>query len=581
MIDRITALRLPSRGRGIATLLLAIAVAGWPGTTAFAQSAAAIGGALNDVARRRVAPLPLPPVDYDFRIQNPERSAVPRAVDEVEFSVRSIRVVGADHFPESEVRAIFAPLEGRTIVLEDLRKAAQQLEDRYRAKGYFLTRVFVSPQQVKDGVLEVQVLEGYIGTAFVEAPNAPSRRHVEKMLKPVLNQHPAQFRDLESRLLLINDTPGLAGTSILRQGAEPGSSEILVNSTRVPNAYRASFSNTASDILGPNTYGLGATLSQPLGRPGLLDVDLSASGGNLSELRSASLRYALPVGHRGAVLAVGGLVALAKPGGSVAALDIKSRIMSFNSRLRIPLLRTRPNSLYLDVAMTLNRSLTKALGQRIVDDRGTVAEIGLTWQQVGWLNGATTATVTLSHGLEIFGAIGRSASIPVPGRTPPSVRGFRPDFTKLNYSLQRTQILTKRITAQVNVQGQYTRDRLLSGELVSFGGPSIGRGYDPSLLAGERGLGLVGELQYDLPVKLAPMTNSAKLYAFADWARATKLANGTTPKQNQYISSVGGGVRTVLWQHASVDMQLARAVRTVAGDPRHGVRFNLSIFLFM
>ncbi len=574
MIDRMRTLRLPSPGRRAAASLFAIAAVSWPVTIAGAQDVGAIQRALDNVARQRVAPLPLPPVDYDFMIQNPEKSAVPRAVDEIEFSVRAIRVVGAAHFAEGEVRAIFAPLEGRTIVLEDLRKAAQQLEDRYRGEGYFLTRVFVTPQQVKDGVLEVQVLEGYIGAAFVEAPNAPSRRHVEASLKPVIGQRPAQFRDLESRLLLINDIPGLAGTSVLRQGAAPGSSEMLVNLTRVPNAYRASFSNTASDILGPTSYGLGATLSQPLGRPGLLDVDLSASGGNLSELRSANLRYASPVGHRGAVLAVGGLVALARPGGAVAALDIKSRIMSFNSRLRVPLQRSRPSSVYLDVAMTVNRSRTEALGQRIVDDKGTVAELGLTWQQVGWLNGATTATLTISHGLEIFGAIGRSALLP-------SVQGFKPDFTKLNYSLLRTQMLTDRITAQVSLQGQYSADRLLSGELVSFGGPSIGRGYDPSLLAGERGLGVAGELQYDLPVKLAPVTDSAKLYGFADWARATSLATGATPKQSQHISSTGAGVRTVLWQHASVDMQLARAVRTVAGSPRRGVRFNLSIFFFM
>jgi hemolysin activation/secretion protein len=580
MIDRTTIGRFRTPPRRVAGLWLAATVAGCQGTIASAQSTVRLPPQ-GDIARQRVAPLPLPPVDYDFRIQNPERSAVPRAVDEIEFSVRSIRVVGAKHFPDSVVRSIFAPIEGRTIVLEDLRKAAQQLEDRYRAEGYFLTRVFVSPQQVKDGVLEVQVLEGYIAAAFVEAPNAPSRQHVERLLKPVIDQHPAQFRDLESRLLLINDIPGLAGNSVLRQGAEPGSSEMLVNLSRVPNAYRASFSNTASDILGPTSYGLGATLSQPLGRPGLLDVDLSASGGNLSELRSANLRYAAPVGSGGAVLALGGLVAFAKPGGVVASLGIKSRIMSFNSRLRVPLLRSRENSVYADFAMTVNRSRTEVKGEPLVQDKGTVAEIGLSWQQVGWLNGATTVTLTLSRGLEIFGAIGRSASKPADPNAPlPSAPGFKPDFTKLNYSLQRTQILTNRITAQFNVQGQYTGDRLLSGEQVSFGGPSIGRGYDPSLLAGERGLGMVGELQYDLPVKLAPATDSAKLYSFADWARATTLAYQAMPKQNRYISSIGVGVRTVLWQHASVDMQLARAVRTVAGDPRRGVRFNLNVFLF-
>ena len=560
--------------------VLAVAVAGWPGAMASAQSTIKIPSQA-DITRQRVQPLPLPPIDYDFRIQNPERSAVPKAIDEIEFSVRSIRVIGAEHLPAAEVRAIFAPLEGRTILLEELRKAAQQLEDRYRARGYFLTRVFVSPQQVKEGVLEVQVLEGYIGKAIVEGPNGPSRRHAEKMLAPVVDQHPARFLDLESRLLLLNDVPGVAATSLLRQGAVVGSSEMLVTTTRVPNAYRASFSNTASSTLGPNTYGLGATLSQPLGRPGLLDIDVSASGRKFEELRTASVRYATPISHNGMILAVGGLFAKARPGGTAAILNIRSRIATMNARLRTPLLRTRPNSVYLDLSLTVNRSKTELVGlTTLPDDKGTVAEATLTWQQAGWLNGATTVTVSVARGLIILGANGNS-SAQIKGQ------GFKPDFTKLNYDFQRTQILTDSLTAQVTVQGQYTTDHLVPRELVSFGGPSIGRGYDPSLLAGERGLGVAGELQYALPFTVPGVIDGTKLYGFADWARATSLAiapttpmGSGTPKTNEYLSSFGFGVRTLVKSHLSIDMQFAQASRTVDATARRGPRFNVSAFLF-
>jgi hemolysin activation/secretion protein len=515
----------------------------------------------------------LPPADYEFRIQNPERSAVPRAVDEIQFSVRSIRIVGATHFSDDTVKAFFTPLEGRTIVLDDLRQAAQKLEDLYRAKGFFLTRVFISPQQVRDGVLEVRVLEGYIGGAFVEGPNQPSRNHVEKFLKPVIGQRPAQFRDLEDRLLLINDTPGLSANSVLRQGADPGSSEILVTAAKLPNAYRASFGNTGSETLGPTSYGVGATLNQPFARPGALDIDLSAAGGKLTELRSASLRYAAPVGHRGAVLTLGGLLAYARPGGAVAALDIRSRVISLNSRLRVPLLRSRANSVYLDTDLTLNRSKTDALGQPLINDRTTVAQAGLTWQQADWLKGATTFTLAISHGLNLFGAVERSDPLA-------SVQGFRPGFTKLTYSLQRTQGLAPRLTFQFNVQGQYSADRLLSGELISFGGPQLGRGYDPSVVAGDRGLGTLSEIQYRAPLNFGKLTDSAVLYGFGDWARTTSLAAGSSPKITDHISSAGFGVRTILFVHALMDMQLADARRTMGSTAGHALRFNVTASLF-
>lgn len=539
---------------------------------------AAAGSAIRlppqgDISRQRVQPLPLPPVDYEFRIQNPEKSAVPRAIDEIQFSVRSIRIVGATHFSDATVKAFFTPLEGRTIVLDDLRQAAQKLEDLYRAKGFFLTRVFISPQQVRDGVLEVRVLEGYVGAAFVEAPNQPSRHHVEKFLQPVIGRRPAQFRDLEDRLLMINDTPGLSANSVLRQGADAGSSEILVTAAKLPNSYRASFGNTGSETLGPTSYGVGATLNQPFARPGALDIDLSAAGGKLNELRSVSMRYASPVGHGGAVLTMGGLLAYARPGGAVAALEIRSRVISINSRLRVPLLRSRANSVYLDSDLTVNRSRTEALGQPLIDDRTTVAQAGLTWQQVDWLKGTTTVTLAISHGLNLFGAIDRADPLA-------SVQGFKPDFTKLSYSLQRTQTLAPRLSFQFNVQGQYTADRLLSGELISFGGPQLGRGYDPSVVAGDRGVGLLGEVQYRLPVNLGKLTDSFALYGFGDWARTTSLAAGPSPEITDHISSAGCGVRVVLYGHALMDMQLADARGTVGGGAGHAPRFNVTASLF-
>lgn len=573
MIKRIQALTPELSARRVLPVVLALSIAAGQSAVAAAQAVIKIPPQ-GDISRQRVQPLPLPPADYQFRIQNPERSAVPRSVDEVEFSIRSIRVIGATHFPETIANAFFTPLEGRKIVLEDLRKAAQGLEDLYRAKGFFLTRVFISPQQVRDGVLEVRVLEGFIGAGFVEAPNPSSRKHVEKFLQPVIEQRPARFSDLENRLLLINDTPGLSANSVLRQGAEPGSSEILVTAVKLPNSYRASFSNTGSEILGPTSYGIGTTLSQPFGRPGALDVDLSASGGRLSELRSGNLRYAMPVGHRGAVLALGGLLAFARPGGVVAALEIKSRVITLNSRLRVPLLRSRTHSVYLDTGLTLNRSRTDALGQRLVNDRTTVGEAGLTWQQANWLNGATTLTLAVSRGLDIFDAIDRTDPLA-------SIQGFTPNFTKLTYSLQRTQSVTSRVTIQLNLQGQYTGDHLLSGELISFGGPQTGRGYDPSLVAGDRGLGASGELQYRLPLNLGKLTDSAVIYGFGDWAKATSLATAASPKITDDISSTGFGARTTVYRHTLIDAQLAYARRTIGGTQRHGARFNISASLFL
>ena len=524
----------------------------------------------SDISRQRVAPLPLPSLNYDFRIQNPEKSAVPRAVDEVEFSISIIQVSGANHFPKSDVDAFFAPLVGRKIVLQDLRDAAQKLEDLYRSKGFFLTRVFIPPQKVEGGALQVQVLEGYIGDVFVDGPNPSSTRLIEKLMASVPKDRPTRFSNLERHMLLINDIPGLAGTTLLQQGGALGSSELLVSAVKVPNQYRATLSNTSSELVGPLSYSLGGTISQPFGRPGALDLTLSSAGQQLRELRSVSARYAMPIGAHGLVGSFGGLIAFALPGGAIKDLDVRSRVMSFNGRLRMPLIRSRKNSIYLDIGAALNRNETNILGELLSDDRSTVAEATLSWQQANWLNGDTNASVSLFQGLVVLGA--NDATAPKP-----SVSGFQPRFQRVVYTLARNQRLTPSVSAQLNLQGQYSTDRLASGELVSFGGPAIGRGYDPSVITGERGMGVSGELRYALPFAAERLIEGVQLYTFADYANATTLATEIADKQTNHISSLGLGVRMLIFGRFNFDFQGAQARLKLVAAENISARFNLNV----
>lgn len=519
-----------------------------------------------DISRQRVPqPLPTTP-NFDLRIQTPERAAVPRAVDEIEFEVKKIAVEGAEHFPAAEVAAIFTPLEGKKIVLEDLRKAAQSLEDKYRADGFFLTRVFVPPQQVKDGVLTVRVVEGYVSNVFVQADNESTRRRLAKLLQPIVGQKPVGLSTVERPLLIVNDLPGISGAGILRQGAELGQSELALNVTERPSSYSFSVNNSGSEALGPWSFGVNATLSQPFDRIGALDLGVSGAGENLKELRSLTARYAEPIGHAGTVVSIGGLVALAKPGGAVKALDIDGLVTSFALRARHPLLRTRATSLFLDAGLSANRSRTEAADVRIILDKTVVAELALVFQQAGWLNGTTNATVSLFRGLPFLGSMDEDATLP-------SVANFEPDFTRVAFNAQRIQPLVPRLSALLGVQGQYTDDTLLSGELISFGGAAIGRGYDPSVVAGDRGIGGVAELRYDAKLPEQPSVNSLQLYAFVDRASATTLANGALPKMKSTIGSYGFGARAGLFSAAFVELRFADATRNVANaspqrDPR-------------
>jgi hemolysin activation/secretion protein len=90
-------------------------------------------------------------------------------------------------------------------------------------------------------------------------------------------------------------------------------------------------------------------------------------------------------------------------------------------RLRYPLLRQRNQSLFLEGGIAANSTQTDILNTRLISDRQTVIDASLLWQQSGWLDGTTTASLGIYHGTGLFGAMSRSASHP-------SVAGFRSAF---------------------------------------------------------------------------------------------------------------------------------------------------------
>lgn len=527
----------------------------------------------GEISRERVT---LPPVEtpqFDLRIQAPDKSAVPKAVDEIQFRVDAIVVDGAAAFPRERVDAFFAPLLGKTIGLGAVRDAAQALEDLYRKKGFFLSRVFIPPQQLENGRLTVTVVEGYIEDVTVEGLDSSTRKAVSAALEPLRKHRPIDLASVERQLLILNDIPGVSGTSVLRQGTQLGASDLMVTLVAVRNSYAISVNNIGSRILGPWSYSANGNFNRPFGIAGALNLGVNAGGRNVRAVRSVSARYTFAVGTQGLIASLGLLAAKARPQGSITALDVRTKLISISTRARYPLLRGRANSLFLESGLSVNRSDTDILGQRLVEDRTTVVDVGLTFQQNGWLNGATTVSANVYHGLPVLGAI--------EGSSPrPSVADFETQFTRLTYAIQRIQQLPAHFSTLFSLQGQYTRSKLLSGELVSFGGPAIGRGFDPSVITGDRGVGGMAEIRYDITI---PRTwvSKAQLYGFFDGARATNIATATVPESSQRIKSLGFGAR-IYHKYGLVDFQGAYAVRKIGGaDERPNPRALVSAtFLF-
>lgn len=531
----------------------------------------------SDISRLRV-PVPLPRLpEFDLRLQTPEKSATPRAVEDLEFEIKALRFEGGSKYSEAEMQKLFADVIGKRSNLDALRQRVAKLEGRYRDDGFFLTRVLIPPQQVRDGVFTVQIIEGFISAGFVEGGTAAERALIEAQLARLKDQKPIDLATLEDVLLRLNDMPTVAASGTLRPGGSLGASELVVSlNPPPPTSFVIGVNNFASKTLGPGAFSLNTAFARPFGPPGLLGIGLSGALDPFEKLRVVTLQYVMPVDARGSTFSLGGLSAKAQPKGSLESLKVVTDSWSLSPRYRTPLLRTRPHSIFADFGLAINSSETQLDRVPTTADRSTVSEMSLTYQQNGFLSGNTQATLSLFKGLSALGAY--DANDYTRMTATPSTTGFNPTFFKQVLALQRIQNFPSNISMLATVQAQAANDRLLAGERASYGGTGIGRGYDSGALTGDRGVGGIVELRWDQPNPLTLLgLENARLQWFgsADYAKATILSTSTT----NAISSVAVGLRVRDNKGLTLETMVADAhiAPVSTSDRRPNPRFLFSV----
>lgn len=523
---------------------------------------------LNQLVPRFQTPLSINP-KLDLRILTPEKSAIPRAVDEIEFMISQVNIVGANYFSKAEVDGFFKHLINQNVGLSELREAANTLETKYRERGFFLARVYVPPQQIKDGIFKIQVVEGYLSQVFVDGQNDAINEQVATFARRLVDLRPLDLASLERVLLIINDLPGISVTAVLRPGIDLGSSELLLTAKPLENIYLGNYNNNGSQTTGPNLLGYRATLQQPSDTASQLNIGLAASGrssNGLEGIRTAVANYSQALGSNGLTLSLGGLFVESRPGGVLEQLDIKSNSTSLSQRLRYPLSRSRASSTYLDAGLAINNNVTTVAGADLTHDRYSVVDMLTSWVLNGWLNGTQSVGLGVAKGLNAFGSMDRSA-------LHASIEGFEPEFTKYTLNVQRTQLLPNQFSAFVSGNLQYSRDRLLGAERIAFGGSMIGRGFPAAIIAGDKGQGIVLELRRDLHFGWDRWIQKPQLYVSFDNAVIHTNSSPTIAGMRSHLSSRAIGTRFVLVKDTQIDLRLATAnQKLVADDSRRNKR---------
>lgn len=449
----------------------------------------------------------------------------PADAENVRFTLTRIDFVGNAVYPGEQLRGRVTGLIGREITLAELFRFADALTQTLRNDGYVLSRVIVPPQSIRDGAVQLRVVEGYIAQTNLRGSTSGPRETLDAHLAAIRASRPLAASVLERELLLMNDLPGVEARSTIGPSATPGASDLTVDVSERRFAAAAGLNNRGSKSLGPWRADLSVEGYQLLGGydRGSARLIQTVSG---NELTFLSAGYERALGSNGARLALNGSYVDSTPG-TTQNFELPTNSSSLGLQFSIPALRSRTQSVRIRAGLGHLRSETEidsgGTTLPLSDDRITAFRFGANVEAVDEFRGLSVLDVELSKGLAAFGASRE-------GDPNLSVSDGKPGFLKVNLYAARLQSIVPPWSVLIAASAQYSSDVLLAPERFGFGGELFGRAYDAAEITGDSGAALKIEVRYAGTTAMAALRDYT-VYAF--WEGGTVRRRGASVASGQ------------------------------------------------
>lgn len=417
---------------------------------------------------RQVAPPTVPPRPREAERALPAAPELPAPEVGSGATVRvtGLRITGATLFPEAQLQQLLQDGVGRELDLAGLEALADRISRHYRMHGYTVARAYLPAQDVREGVVQIAVVEGRLGAVTVHGDAPPTLPLAALVPGEVVTD-----AALERALLLAGDVPGIAVRSTLQPGASVGTSELVVE---VEAAQRAGGSVEA-DSFGSRSTGrerLGATVfvNNPANLGDLVTLRAITAGEGLAYGRAA---WQLPVGRSGTQLGAALSTMRYELQEEFEALDAHGTADVASLFATHPFVRSRNANLYGQVAFDARRLRDRVDAVGVENDRGVRAlTVGLSGDRSDGVLGGGAWLFSLNYTLgeiDIGTPLARAID-DLTARTNGS-------YGKFNLSLARQQAVAAGSTLYLSYTGQWAGQNLDSSEKLALGGMGAVRAY--------------------------------------------------------------------------------------------------------
>ena len=520
-----------------------------------AQAAPDAGSVLQQI-QQNIKTIPAVQDEYKALSRPNVGQAQPGAIT---VRVERFEFKGNTRLTQEKLDAAVAPWLQRDLDYSQLRQIAAVVTNAYLEAGW-LARVSLPQQDIRDGVVQMQIVEAKFGAPKVQGNQS---RVDPKLVEAYVAQAQSQgqivaLQRIDRALLLLDEIPGLAVSGNLIEGREPGSTDLLLSvGDRAAVSGNVTLDNTGSRSTGSDRLLGSLNINSPLGLGDQLALTaLKTKGSNYQRVG-----YAVPVGYDGwragahATSMTYGLV------GDFASLSSNGTARTSGLDLSYPLFRSQQTNIRLSASYDVKRFDNQANGASASNYSIDVATMGAyATQSDSWVGGGSnTASINLFQGsVNLAGSSNQSADT--------SGAATAGQFSKLVISFNRLQNITSDLSAYLALNVQRANKNLDSSERLYLGGANGVRAYPGSEAGGSEGQQFTAELRQQLGggLNVTGFFDVGQVKAFKNnaWANGSgRLNAGSAPND---VTLKGFGASLAWAPQANTDLRatLARRIGT-------------------
>lgn len=471
--------------------------------------------------------------------------------EQVTFKLKKINISGNTAFPTYVLMRLVDFKIGQDVTINSLIMSANDITDYYQAKGYVSTIAYLPPQKVKDGVVDIKILEGKYGNIEVNPGRWERASYLNKKYLDDNGIAPGKVlnvKDVRTALTDMNTEEYMRGAVSFadNEESEEYSDVTLDVKDRFPLNLDLRYDNQGRDAIGTQRGVLYAGLHDVTGHGDTLMGTLAFTERSLG----AGGIYSLPIAKNDTRLNLGYSYSNVRLGKALEWMRVKGKSHDVFLGVSRRLAKGEDYRLYGDITLDFRNTnlLSKIpeLDDLMQDYRSRV------------IRGSLTDVKDDDYGRWLFNG-GIAGGVPLDATDHNKARNLSSNnFVKLNASAARLQVLPANQLAILQVNGQYANRHLFASESMQFGGIASVRGYDEGFRIGD--YGLTASFEYRAPIpgfrailpeKYKFISDSIQLAGFYDFGWfGDRFINNSA----DYIMSAGPGIVVKLTKYISANM---------------------------